>query len=131
MTDEVREIIDVYLVKCEKGVLALCGESDKKTYENLGKEKNLNVTIKKITTNTKRANQIGENIFKIKFPYNTISELMSFRNSIIRDFIKSCSTIKNADKAVVWSKISKKNNIECSSPDDFSQAILDKIEYVC
>jgi len=130
MTDEiVREIVDVYLVKCEKGALALCSEQESKNYIKLGKEKNLNVTTKKITTNLNRANEIGTNLFKINYPCKTKDELVSFRNKLIKEWISRCESIKNCNKKIVWSKVAEKHKITVDSPDEFSQSIMDKLEY--
>jgi hypothetical protein len=131
MNDEiVREIVDVYLVKCEKGTLALCSEQESKNYIKLGKEKNLNVTTKKITTNLNRANEIGNNLFKINYPCKTREELIGFRNKLVLEWIRRCESIKNCNKKIVWRKVAEKHNISVETPEEFAQSISDKLEYI-
>jgi hypothetical protein len=130
MTDEVvREIVDVFLVKCERGVLALCSEQESKGYITLGKEKNLKVTTQKITTNLNRANEIGKNLFKVNFPYSSKSELIEFRNTVIKDWMTRCANIKKSNPQLVWDKVATKYKLSISTPEEFSQSVLDKIEY--
>jgi hypothetical protein len=121
----------VYLVKCEKGVLALCSEKESHNYINLGKEKNLKVVTKKITTNLGRANQIGYNIFKLQYPCSTKNDLLNFRNTVIKEWMQRCESIKNSNKSIVWSKVAAKHNVQVNTPEEFSQSIMDKVEYAC
>lgn len=132
MTEEVvREIVDVYLMKCEKGVLALCSEKETHNYISFGKEKNLKVVSQKITTNLGRANQIGHNIFKIQYPVSSKSDLLDFRNTVIKEWMRNCEAIKNPNKTIIWSKVAAKHGIQLSTPEEFSQSIMDKVEYTC
>jgi hypothetical protein len=131
METEVREIIDLYLITCDKGVVALCTEKEKKDYLALCEQKNIKVDIKKITTNTTRANQIGNSIFKVNYPYTNKEELINFRNSVIDEWMKKCAAIKNSNTKIIWSKIAAKYNTQTATPEEFSQTIFDKIEFQC
>lgn len=128
--EKVREIVDVFLVKCDKGVIALCSENDTKKYIQLGVDKNIKITTKKITTNLDRVNQIGNNLFNVNYPCKNKTELIKFRNDVIGDWMKKCDSIKNANQLIVWSKVAQKYKVEATTVEEFSQSIMDKIEYL-
>jgi len=132
MIDEMtHEIVDVYLIRCEKGNLALCYiESEKDLYIEKAKKKGITVTIQKITTNVTRANQIGMNLFHVNYPVKTKDELIEFRNTVISEWIHKCDTVKNCNKDHIWKMVAGSFQIPFETPEGFSQSIIDKIEFI-
>lgn len=129
-TEQIREIVDVILVKNGNMPIALGSSTDVEVYLKKAQEKNIKVTTKKITTNSIRANEIGFNIFGVSYNANNKDTLLQFRNNIIKEWMNKCSSIKNCDKKIVWERLAKKNNIPFNSVEQFSQSIMDKIEYL-
>jgi hypothetical protein len=125
----IRDIVDMYILSCNKGLVAFCPEKELSNYESMASKKNFTLSKRKITTNVDRANQIGYNLFNVNYPCKNKNELIAFRNSVIKDWMDRCSSIKNCDKKVVWERIAKKHNIQSKTVDEFSQSIFDKIEY--
>lgn len=128
-SEMIREIVDVYLIKKDNQIVALGPVSVLEECQNKAKEKNITITSRKITTNTVRANEIGFNLFKVNYPVSGKENLVKFRNSVIKEWIDRCAKIKNSDKKIIWGKVASKHNIPFSSPEEFSQSIMDKIEF--
>jgi type III secretion system FlhB-like substrate exporter len=130
ISEQVREIVDVILVRNGNIPIAFGSSNVVEEYIKKAQEKNIKVVTKKITTNSNRANEIGFNIFKVNYNASSREELLKFRNNVITEWMTKCSNIKNCDRNIVWNRVAKSYGIPFDNVDQFSQSIIDKIDFL-
>ena len=85
-------------------------------------------TIQRITLHVERFKELGRNIFK-PIP-SEVTDIIAYRNKIIKEWHESVSSIKGANPEIVWLRVAKRNGIENLSAGEFNQWIMDHLKYI-
>ena len=127
--ENIRELIKGYLVVCNSKPIILT-TNQKNATECFVKCKNIDnkASITDFTTHVERFKEIGRNIFT-PIPATQSSNIVEFRNKIIKDWQNTVDSIPKSNPEVVWQKVAKKYSISNATSGDFSQWILDHMKY--
>lgn len=129
VTGEVRTLVVGWLVQWKKGPLILTvNESRAKEAYNKAKAQDPSTNIQKLTVHVERFKELGDNLFK-PLPTN-ITDIVAFRNKIIKEWHDTVSNIKGANPEIVWTRVAKKNGIDSMSASKFNQWIMDHMKYI-
>ena len=129
VTGEVRTLVVGWLVQWKKGPLILTvKESNAREAYTKALAQDPSTTIQKLTVHVERFKELGRNLFK-PLPTN-ITDVVAFRNEIIKEWHESVSSIKGANPEIVWMRVAKRNGIDSMSASEFNQWIMDHMKYV-
>ena len=127
--EQIRTIIKTYLVRSEKGPIALGDKKEAEAWLDKAKQKGIKARIQEILTNTDRVEELGYNLFVAKLP-NT--DLISLRNEVIKNMREYCAKYgldyEGSNKEFIWRKISSKYDIDMPF-NVFNKCVFDKIEF--
>lgn len=128
VTGEVRTLVVGWLVQWKKGPLILTvKEANAKEAYNKASAQDPTASIQKLTVHVERFKELGRNLFK-PLPTN-ITDVVAFRNKIIKEWHDSVSNIKGSNPEIVWNRVAKRNGIEGVSASEFNQWVLDHMKY--
>lgn len=129
VTGEVRTLVVGWLVQWKKGPLILTvNESRAREAYIKAKSQDPSTNIQKLTVHVERFKELGDNLFK-PLPTN-ITDIVAFRNKIIKEWHDTVSNIKGANPEIVWTRVAKKNGIDSMSASKFNQWIMDHMKYI-
>jgi len=128
-TEPFRCIMKGYLVVKDTGPILLTTESSKATecFKKC-KAKDSEAFIIDFTTHVERFKEIGRNLFT-PIPPQHSSNLLEYRNKIIKEWQMTVDQISKSNPKIVWAKIAKKHDIPHQSAEEFNQWTMDHLKY--
>lgn len=116
-------------MQTKKGPLILTvKEANAKEAYNKSLKIDPSTTIQRITLHVERFKELGRNLFK-PVP-NDVTDIIAYRNKIIKEWHDTVGSIKGANPEIVWVRVAKRNGIENLSAGEFNQWIMDHLKYI-